>query len=146
MALIDCRDGNPNLELVESREEIGFYPWKYGVPDNTTDAATAWEQFFDPMGFNTPYGPTTCEVRSQYYDGDQENQCCWWNGNSWPYSTSITLGSVASLIRDYKVPFLASHDYLDLLKKYTSIHYKNGKPYVAECHSPEQPHWVCDSL
>ena len=135
------------MTLIASREEIGFFPWRWGVPDNTTDHAAAWEQLYDPMGFNTMFGPTTCEVRSQYYDGDQESgTCCWWNGNSWPYSTGFTLNSLAALIREYGVSFATAQDYIDLLRKYAATQYKNGKPYVAECHSPGRDLWVGDSL
>lgn len=38
----------------------------------------AWQELFDNEGFDTLYGPTTCEVRSRWYDGNQTSQCCWW--------------------------------------------------------------------
>ena len=67
--------------------------------------------------------------------------------NSWPYSTAHVLRSVAKHIREYshQNPKITVTDYVDLLKKYALTQYKNGKPYVAECHSPIHNYWVGDS-
>ncbi|ODM94720.1 hypothetical protein Ocin01_11960 [Orchesella cincta] len=50
------REDNPNYELLDTREEIGFYPWRFGVPDpQEPKYALAWEHLFDPQGFNSTY-------------------------------------------------------------------------------------------
>ncbi|CAG7826701.1 unnamed protein product [Allacma fusca] len=141
------KDNNPNFELLDSREEIGFFPWQYRIPGNTSEYVEAWEQLFDAQGFGTLWGPTTCEVRSQWYDGNQTGQCCWWNGNSWPYSTSLTLKALAAQVRDYANSAVVTvNEYLSELHKYALTQYKNDKPYVAECHSPVRKLWVCDGF
>jgi len=144
----DFRFENPNNALLDTREEIGFYPWRWHVPDERHNFSTAWEQLFDMNGFDSTYGPTTCEIRSKWYDGHQKNpQCCWWNGNSWPYSTAHVLSSLASQIRNYKHqnPLITAEHYLKILHKYAITQYKNNVPYVAECHSPQEKSCVCDS-
>ena len=80
------------------------------------------------------------------YIGNQKHQCCWWNGNSWPYSTALTLKSLAEQIKFYnKTANYNSEHYYSMLKTYAMTHYKNNVPYVAECHSPGGNFWVCDS-
>jgi glycogen debranching enzyme len=141
------REDNPSLDLLDTREEIGFFPWRWAIPPvGVEEYEEAWEQLFDPQGFNTPFGPTTCEVRSKWYDGDQTSQCCWWNGNSWPYSTGHTLRALAAQVKRYRPTLYANADsYHGLLNQYARTQYKNGKPYVAECHSPTGDFWVCDA-
>jgi len=132
---------------LDTREEIGFYPWRWQIPDNRHNFSIAWEQLFDLNGFNSKYGPTTCEIRSKWYDGNQKNMCCFWNGNSWPYSTAHVLRSLAAQLRYYKSQ--SSHitvdNFVSALHKYSITQYKDNVPYVAECHSPQGDFWVCDS-
>ena len=121
-----------------------------GLAYPTIDTTFHWalDQLFDEHGFGTEYGPSTCESRSKWYDGAQTPPtCCWWNGNSWPYSTAHTLRSVAEHLRQYKHQNLkiTVDNYVSLLRKYALTQYKNNKPYVAECHSPVHNFWVGDS-
>ncbi|CAG2177037.1 unnamed protein product, partial [Oppiella nova] len=95
------RENNPNNTLLDTREEVGLYPWRFNVPDGRTNFSLAFSQLFDSQGFDSQYGPTTCEMRSKWYDGTQKHQCCWWNGNSWPYSTAHILRSLATHLRQY---------------------------------------------
>lgn len=141
------REDNPNNELLDTREEIGFFPWRFGLPDQDEKYAAAWQELFENRGFETEYGPTTCEQRSQWYDGNQTSQCCWWNGNSWPYSTGFTINSLASQVKYYGITAFANvQSLVALLHKYAVTQHKNGKPYVAECHSPWRKLWVCDGF
>ncbi len=48
--------------LCESREEIGFIPWCFCLPD--PEHEEAWVQLTDPGGFWAPFGITTAERRS----------------------------------------------------------------------------------
>ena len=138
---------NPKNDLLDTREEIGLYPWRFRVPDDRFNFSLALDELFDKKGFDSTYGPPTCEQRSKWYDGNQKHQCCWWNGNSWPYSTAHILSSVATHLREYKKqnPKITVESYVSLLQKYALTQYKNNKPYVAECHSPNGDFWVCDS-
>ncbi len=139
---------NPSNALLDTREEVGFYPWRWQVPDNRHNFSIALDQLFDEHGFDSKYGPTTCEMRSKWYIGDQKNPtCCWWNGNSWPYSTGHILSSLAAHLRFYKQQNtqITNDHYIRALHKYAITQYKNNVPYVAECHSPQGDFWVCDS-
>ncbi|ODN03661.1 Beta-L-arabinobiosidase [Orchesella cincta] len=142
------REDNPNNELLDTREEIGLFPWRFGVPDpEDPKYARAWEHLFDPQGFDSAYGPTTCEQRSRWFDGNQTAQCCWWNGNSWPYSTGMVINSLGAQLRNYGSTNVVNvNTFLEVLHKYAETQYKNDKPYVAECHSPYRKLWVCDGF
>jgi hypothetical protein len=142
------RFDNPSNALLDTREEVGFYPWRWQVPDDRHNFSIALDQLFDEHGFDSKYGPTTCEMRSKWYNGDQKNPtCCWWNGNSWPYSTGHILSSLAAHLRFYKQQntHITNDHYIRALHKYAITQYKNNVPYVAECHSPQGDFWVCDS-
>lgn len=47
------RDDNIDYSLLDSREEIGFYPWLWHVVPNDSKYSVAWDQLFDTEGFNT---------------------------------------------------------------------------------------------
>ena len=129
---------------VSSREQIGFTPWAFGVADDDTSAA--WAQLFDPQGFAAPFGPTTAERRSAYFMRDAGG-CCRWNGPSWPYATSHTLAAMANLLQDYPAQSVVSRDaYVAALRTYARTHMKNGRPYVAEAHHPDEDRWIYDSF
>jgi hypothetical protein len=147
ITLFNFRENNPHYDFLDTREEIGFYPWRWGVPDDRLNFSVVWKQLFDLKGFNSAYGPSTCEMRSKWYDGNQTHQCCWWNGNSWPYSTAHTLSSLAAQVKYYKHqnPYITADNYVWALHKYAITLYKNNVPYVAECHSPHGNFWVGDS-
>src|SRR5213592_3484694 len=50
-----------NGRLADAREEIGFIPWCFNLPDPGHEEA--WAQLIDPEGFRAPYGITTAERR-----------------------------------------------------------------------------------
>src|SRR5690606_11530716 len=49
--------------LSGAREEIGFIPWYFSLPDDNATYARAWQQLTDPAGFKAPWGLTTAEQR-----------------------------------------------------------------------------------
>src|SRR5207342_574015 len=113
------------------REEIGYVPWQFNLPDAGYEAA--WKLLMDKDGFFAPFGPTTVERWDPLFK--ISNTCCWWSGNSWPYATSQTLKAMANLLQNYKQNVVTKDDYLKLLTTYAKTHRKNGKPYIAEaCH------------
>ncbi len=138
------RDQNPNNELLADREEIGFVPWYFdGLAE--PGFAAAWEQAMDPQGFYSPFGPTTAERRSPLFMKEALNGCCRWNGPSWPYATSQTLTAMANLLTDYPAQSAVDEgDYLELLKTYARTQYKDGQPYIAEAHHPDEDRWIYD--
>ena len=112
---------------VPVRELLGLGPpWYFEIPPGNTgihsvDAASggggggsdqdanylaAWEQLFDPEGFQAVWGPTTAEQRHRCFNWSKATDECNWAGPSWyacPSSTSflytlerILLGSSSS--------------------------------------------------
>ncbi len=137
-----ARDGNPDHKLLDTREEIGYIPWQFGAATSTD--STAWAQLLDPQGFAAAYGPTTAERRSSWFMHDAAN-CCRWNGPSWPFATSQTLTGLANQLDDQPAQTtITAADYAAALQTYAKTQYKNGKPYVAEGHDPDQPTWTYD--
>jgi hypothetical protein len=140
------RRKNANLNPIHGREEVGFYPFRFGIGLNASYADPAINQLFDPNGFLTEYGPTTIEVRNKYYTADKPSDyCCFWQGQSWPFSTAHTLKSLADLVRSGQSK-ATPDNYLELLHTYAITQYKNGSPYVAESHYPERDAWSADSF
>ncbi|MFE1508643.1 discoidin domain-containing protein [Streptomyces sp. NPDC058726] len=138
------RDGNPGLRRIADREQIGFLPWYFHMAP--ARHAAAWAQLRDPQGFSAPFGPTTVERRSPWFMHEALEGCCRWNGPSWPFSTSQTLTALANLLIDYPAqPHVDRTDYYAVLRSYALTHRKNGAPYVAEAHHPDEDRWIYDS-
>ncbi|HEX2130962.1 MAG TPA: glycosyl hydrolase family 65 protein, partial [Actinophytocola sp.] len=135
-------DLDPSEGLVSAREQIGFVPWMFDLAKPGTEVA--WEQLTDPEGFAAPYGPTTVERRSHWFMHEALDGCCRWNGPSWPYSTSQTLTALANLLNDHEQEVVSASDYYDLLRTYARTQYKDGSPYVAEAHHPDEDRWIYD--
>jgi len=139
--------GNPGLSQLDQRQETGFVPWYFDMPQPSD--SVAWAQLMNPQGFYTPYGPPTLEVRSPLYmqdaftPGAGDGGCCHWDGPSWPYATSQTLTGLANLLDDYPGQnYITAADYDTLLQDYASTQMNNGSPYVAEAHDPSNPVWI----
>jgi hypothetical protein len=119
------------------REEIGFVPWQFSLPDSGYEAA--WRFLMDSTYFFAPYGPTTVERHDpQFYVSPT---CCVWSGNSWPYATTQTLQAFANLLNNYHQSYVTKADYLRLLQVYTHTQRRNGRPYVAEAANPFTGSW-----
>ena len=137
------RDNNPGNTLLGTREEHGFVPWMFHLPQASD--STAFAQLLDPQGFAAPYGPTTVERRSKWFNHEASKGCCRWTGPSWPYETSQTLTGLANLLIDYpaQTTITPAH-YVSLLRGYAATQYKNGVPYVAEAHDADTNKWIYD--
>jgi hypothetical protein len=134
------RDGR----RIADRELMGFVPWYFHMAPARNSAA--WAQLTDPQGFDAPYGPTTTERRSPWFMHDALAGCCRWDGPSWPFATSQTLTALANQLLDYpKQPYVTKSDYVTLLQRYAATQRKNGRPYVAEAHHPDEDRWIYDS-
>jgi hypothetical protein len=115
------------------REEIGYVPWQFNLPDPGFEAA--WKFLMQPAYFYGNFGPTTVERNDPMFL--LQKTCCWWSGQSWPYATTQTLKGMANLLQNYKQNYVSRADYLDLLHTYAISHRKNGKPYIAEALHPD---------
>ncbi|KAE8452221.1 hypothetical protein EG329_001688 [Mollisiaceae sp. DMI_Dod_QoI] len=136
---------NPNLTKVMGREEVGIFPYRFGIGLTPQYANASVQELFDPQGFLTIYGPTTLEVRNQYYTATKPSDyCCFWQGQSWPFSTAHTLKSLAAIYRSGNTSVTAEQ-YVQYLDMYATTQHKNGTPYVAESHYPTMDAWSADS-
>lgn len=126
--------GNPH-----GREEIGFIPWYFSMPENNAGYEKAWQYLMDPNYFFSPYGPTTVEKKDPLYM--VAKNCCAWSGNAWPFATAQTLKAMANVVRNYNQTFVNKADYNKQLQIYARTHRKDGKPYIAEANEPETGSW-----
>ena len=138
------RDNNPGLIKIVDREEIGFVPWMFEMPGPSH--SDAWTQLLDPEGFFSEFSATTVERRSPWFMYQAASGCCHWDGPVWPYATSQTLNGLANLLIDYPPQsYVTKQDYYNELSGYAFAQQKNGQPYVAEAHDPDQASWIYDS-
>jgi F5/8 type C domain len=138
------RDNNPSLTKIVDREEIGFVPWMFEMP--APNRSAAWAELLDPQGFFSDFGTTTVERRSSWFMYQAASGCCHWDGPMWPYAISQTLNGLANLLIDYPPQtYVTNQDYYNVLSAYAFAQQKNGQPYVAEAHDPDQASWIYDS-
>jgi Mannosylglycerate hydrolase MGH1-like glycoside hydrolase domain/Glycosyl hydrolase family 65, C-terminal domain len=137
------------IRLVRVREEQGYTPWFFDLPD--PGYAAAWRQIADPRGFAAPFGPTTAEQRDPDFAIRLTGHECQWNGPSWPFATSVTLTAMANLLNDYHQRVLTKRTYFDLLKTYTrSQHLRTpqggSRPWIGEDLDPYNGDWIARRL
>ncbi|KAI0110616.1 Six-hairpin glycosidase-like protein [Hypoxylon sp. NC0597] len=138
------RPNNPNLTRLTGREQVGLFPYRFGIGLNKSYAQPAVDSMFDTNGFLAPYGPTTLEIRDPWFMAVRpDDYCCYWNGMSWPYSTGHTLKSLAAIYRSGTTNVTAEQ-YHQYLQTYARTQQKNGQPYVAESHYPFIDGWSAD--
>jgi hypothetical protein len=119
----------PDGRFAEAREEIGFIPWFFGLPDPAR--AVVWAQFTDPAGFRAPYGITTAERRHPEF---RSHGCCKceWDGAVWPFATSQTLVALANLLHAASPAVVTVRDYFEAFLAYVHSQHFDGKPYIGE--------------
>lgn len=108
-------------QMKNVREQIGFIPWYFNLPDQGYDAA--WTQLFDRDGFYAPFGPTTAEQRHTRFMFHHPHECLW-NGPSWPYATSQTLTALANFLNNYEQKTMTKDHYFELIHIYAKSHYR----------------------
>ena len=131
------------------REELGYTPWYFNLPD--ADKSIAWAQLLDARRIPAPFGPTTAEQRNPGFRISYEGHECQWNGPSWPYATSVTLTALANLLDEYHQNTVTRDDYFDLLKTYTRSQHRrleDGRlvPWVDENLNPTNGDWISRTL
>lgn len=119
----------PSGELADVREELGYIPWYFDLPEPR--CTVAWAQLTDLQGFAAPMGITTAERRHPDFRSHGVGTCEW-DGAVWPYATSQTLVGLANVIRHYEQSDLTASDYFDALLTYARSHRYRGKPYIGE--------------
>jgi hypothetical protein len=133
------------------REEIGYTPWYFGLPEQGHGYGAAWKQLMDPKGFYAPFGPTTAEQRHPEFVIARTGDDCQWNGPSWPFATSITLRAVANVLNDYQQDVVRPADFVNLLGIYTRSQHlllADGTeiPFVDENLDPFTGVWLARDL
>jgi len=115
--------------LANVKEEIGFIPWYFNIPDS--NYSVAWASLTDTKTFCAPYGITTADRSHPQF---RTHGCCKceWDGAVWPFATSQTLTAMANLLNNYKQDYVTGKDYFNLLETYVQSQYVNGKPYIGE--------------
>lgn len=106
--------------LIDARELHGYTPWYFNIPENKH--SVAWKFILSEKGFKAPFGPTTAEQSHPGFKVVYEGHACQWNGPSWPFSTSITLKSMANLLRNYDQKVITEQDFIQLLMTYSNSH------------------------
>ena len=140
-----------NNTLVGVREEVGFVPWYFNLPD--AQYSVAWKQLTDPQGFTSKHGLTTAEQGHPRFLEVEGG--CRWNGQVWPYATAQTLVALANVLNNYKQDAVSKQDYFNALQAYANTHYANAsdpqkpqnansptKSWIGETSSPKDGRWL----
>ena len=115
--------------LSNAREEIGFIPWCFNLPEAGYEGA--WKQLIDPQGFWAPFGITTAERRHLKFRSHGVGKCEW-DGAVWPFATSQTLNALANVLRHYQQSYVTREHYLEAMQAYVHSQHMNDKPYIGE--------------
>jgi|GEM_PF-1672573 len=126
-------------KLSDAREEIGFIPWMFNLPDAGYEKA--WLQAIDPEGFDAPKGFATAERRHRLFRSHGVGSCEW-DGAVWPFATSQTLLGMANVLNNYEQDALTEQDYFRALMKYAKSHEWKGKPFIGEYLDEVTGYWL----
>ncbi|WP_462251220.1 MGH1-like glycoside hydrolase domain-containing protein [Ferruginibacter sp.] len=125
--------------LANVKEEIGFIPWYFNMPDK--DYNIAWKSLTDTKIFCAPFGITTADRSHPLF---RTHGCCKceWDGAVWPFATSQTLTAMANLLNNYKQDYVADSNYFLLLNTYVESQYYRGCPYIGEYLDEKTGYWL----
>jgi len=129
----------PSNNFSDAREELGFIPWCFNLPDPGHEIA--WSQLNDLQGFRAPFGITTAE---RLHPKFRSHGCCKceWDGAVWPFATSQTLVALANVLHDYPQKLVTSSDYFDAFLTYVHSQHYDGKPYIGEYLDETTGQWL----
>ena len=121
------------------KEEIGFIPWYFNLPDRKYDVA--WKSVSDPKTFKAPFGITTADRSHPEF---RTHGCCncEWDGAVWPFATSQTLTAMANLLDNDDQHVVGDSTYFDLLETYVEAQYYRGRPYIGEYLDEKTGYWL----
>lgn len=125
--------------LANVKEEIGFIPWYFNMPDS--NYSIAWKSLTDTKTFCAPFGITTADRSHPLF---RTHGCCKceWDGAVWPFATSQTLTGMANLLNNYKQDYVADSNYFSLFNTYVESQYYRGRPYVGEYLDEKTGYWL----
>ena len=129
----------------QGRELIAYYAYRFNIGTNET-YIRGLEAGLNTEHFITEFGPTTLEQTNPYYSAlKNTTYCCLWNGQSWPFSTSTYLTTLALMARQNVSTVATPQFFYDALETYARTNYKDGIPYTAESHYPTIDMWSGDT-
>jgi hypothetical protein len=125
--------------LSNAKEEIGFIPWYFNMPDKIYNVA--WKSLMDTKTFCAPFGITTADRSHPEF---RSHGCCKceWDGAVWPFATSQTLTAMANLLNNYQQDYVADSNYFSLLNTYVESQYYRGRPYIGEYLDEKTGYWL----
>ncbi|NCI48183.1 glycoside hydrolase [Sediminibacterium sp. WSJ-3] len=125
--------------LASVKEEIGFIPWYFNMPDS--NYSIAWKSLADTVTFRAPYGITTADRKHPAF---RTHGCCKceWDGAVWPFATSQTLTGMANLLNNYRQQHVTDTDYFSMLETLVESQYHRGRPYVGEYLDETTGYWL----
>jgi hypothetical protein len=129
------------LEPIPVREQIGFIPWYFSLPQPDKGYERAWAQLTDERGFRAPFGITTAERRDPRFRSHGVGTCEW-DGAVWPFATSQTLTALGNVLRDYPQDTVTRRDYFDAFLTYTRAHRFDGHAYIGEYQCETTGQWL----
>lgn len=125
--------------LSNVKEEIGFIPWYFNMPDS--NYSVAWKSLTDTKTFCAPFGITTADRSHPEF---RTHGCCKceWDGAVWPFATAQTLTAMANLLNNYQQAYVADSNYFSLLNTYVESQYYRGRPYIGEYLDEKTGYWL----
>ena len=125
--------------LANVKEEIGFIPWYFNMPDDKYNVA--WKSLMETKTFCAPFGITTAD---RSHPGFRTHGCCKceWDGAVWPFATAQTLTGMANLLNHYNHDYVADSNYFSLLNTYVESQYYRGRPYIGEYLDEKTGFWL----
>ncbi len=118
----------PDGYLSSFREEIGFAPWYFELPDKNKGYEAAWAQLTDPTGFAAPFGITTAERRAPGFRTHGSGHSCEWDGAIWPFSHLADAHGRWPMYFQSIIPNRPSRaDYIAALQTYAKSQFMDGE-------------------
>ena len=131
-------------EFQKVREQIGYIPWIYGIPDCGKDAC--FRYLFDKNCFLAPHGLRTADASHPDYRKHFDHECLW-NGPVWPFATAQTLTALIEYLQTAEQPTVTPDDFMDLLLTYAYSHRDtDGTPWLDENMDPDTGIWLAREI
>lgn len=131
-------------ELQNVREQIGYVPWMYGIPDEGKD--DSFRYLLDETCFLAPYGLRTADASHPDYQKHIDHECLW-NGPVWPFATSQTLTALINYLQTVQQPTVTADEFMGLLLTYAYSHRDtDGTPWLDENMDPDTGIWLAREI
>ena len=146
----DTMDFNEIASEHNVKEQIGYIPWYFELPDVGYEAAFSY--LCDKNHFLGKKGLYTADREHPRFNYEVDHECLW-NGPCWPYATTQTLVALSNLLNDYtqnnieEKKRLSTEDYFYLFKQYADCHYRidesgNKIPWIDEVLDGDTGEWI----